>query len=576
MPPSLSQDRLGLALRAALAAGILVLLLSGLGRIPLLDPDEGRYARTAQEMLQSGDLVVPRLDGAPRLQKPALFYWLEAAAFTLLGDTETAARLPSALAALGTLLWLYIFARRRAGERAALTACAILATTPLFFALARTATTDMTLTFFVFGATASLYSGVVEPVRSRRDLWIGGICLGLGMLTKGPVVLLVPVLVVAAGAVARRRAPITVAGRMVGVAWIMVLVAVPWAVLLFQRVGWESALEIWRQEALERLGSGLDHPESPLYFLMTSPVTFFPWSAFVPWALAVGIRRARRGDAWWPSLLTWSAGPFLFWTVSRGKLDSYLLPLTPAVALMVACSLAPRSGVGQEPGPGLRWAAWLLAAMAGLALLPYPITRMTRSAPAALPSFALLAAASAAVVALLAWLGRERPDTGEAGPGPAGAGRTGGFPFAAPAGLAALFGAALLAGLLSIPLEVAETRSTRGLVAASGGIPPGETIYTHRVLVPSLGFYTRRVPVDVPARSLLIKLVESGGPATVVFEERRERVARELLALGFDVMARSGGLLLMRRVGPPGPEPAARVPGGPEGRADARDQRAEL
>src|SRR6266850_4152075 len=223
--------------RVPIVAALLAILFGGLGRLPLIDPDEGRYARTAQEMTERGDLVVPYFEGTPRLKKPVLFYWLEIGAFALIGRTETAARLPSALAAAGTLLWLYLFARPRLGESAALLACALLATTPLFFAMARTTTTDMTLTFFVFGATASLYAGLVEPLRPIRHLIVGGLCLGLGLLTKGPVVLLFPALGVTAALIARRRAPITVAGRVTAVAWIAVLVVVPWLALLFHRVG---------------------------------------------------------------------------------------------------------------------------------------------------------------------------------------------------------------------------------------------------------------------------------------------------------------------------------------------------
>jgi 4-amino-4-deoxy-L-arabinose transferase-like glycosyltransferase len=400
----------------------------------------------------------------------------------------------------------------------------------------------------------------------------------------------------------------------------MVAVALPWAALLFHRVGWETALEIWRREAIERLTSGLDHPEGPLYFLMTAPVTFFPWSAFVPWALVSGLRRSRRGDAWWPALLAWTIGPFLFWTLSRGKLDSYLLPLAPAVALMVASSLArreaPRVATAPDAGravappdgspnavsdpgaapelpasgdgghgavaPGLRWAIWLLVATAALSLLPFPITRMTRSAPAALPLVALLASIAALTLAGSARALRRRAhglpgrSTNQHGSASIGSARSvrSDEPAAGsgsesrreapimaavdsptdistiPAvALASVSGALLLAGVLLLPLRWAEARSTRALVAGAGSIPPSETIYTHRILAPSLGFYTGRVPVSVPARYLLMNLMDGGGPATVVFEERRDRVARELVEAGFRSISRSGGLVLMRRGG---------------------------
>lgn len=515
--------------RWLLAAGCALLLFTGLARLPLLDPDEGRYARTAQEMIQRDDFIVPHLDGQPRLQKPVLFYWLEIASFGALGFTESAARLPSALAGAGTLLWVYAFARTRAGERTALLACAILATTPLFLALANAATTDMTLTFFVFGATASLHAGIVEPVRRPGHLWIGGLCLGLGLLTKGPVALLIPLITVGTCALARRRAPITVAGRAVLVTWIFVAVALPWAALVIQRVGWEPTLEIWRREALERITSGADHPESVAYLLLTAPVTFFPWSAFVPFALATALRRWRRGGAWEPLLVAWCVGPFAFWMVSRGKLDSYLLPIAPAVALLVASALGPDPERGALRG--LRWAAWLLASIGLLALMPFPLTRMVQSAPAALPALALLAGAAALATALIAFFRLER---------------------AGPPALACVLAVALFSASRLLPVTWAEERSTRALVREAGDLPGGEPVYLHRLLAPSLGFYTGRIPVRVPARSELMRIVARGGPAWVVLEERRGRAVRELLQRGFRVASRSGEKILMVRQGAPG------------------------
>ena len=146
----------------ALIVFLLVLLFAGLGRFPLLDPDEGRYARASQEMMERDDFIVPYFNGEPRLKKPVLLYWLEIGAFLLLGFTETAARLPSALAALGTLIWLFFFARKRAGPQIAFMAVLVLGTTPLFFALARTNTIDMVM------KNGRLYRGQ-DGVRADRS-----------------------------------------------------------------------------------------------------------------------------------------------------------------------------------------------------------------------------------------------------------------------------------------------------------------------------------------------------------------------------------------------------------------------
>jgi len=512
---------------ALVGAALLALLFAGLGRLPLIDPDEGRYARTAQEMIQRDDLVVPWLDGQPRLKKPVFFYWCEIASFRLLGESETAARLPSAAAAAGTLLWLFSFTRSRLGESTALAACTVLATTPLFFGMARTTTTDMTLTFFVFGAAASLYSGIVEPVRSIRNLIIGGVCLGLGLLTKGPVALLFPGLAIGAAVLARRRAPITVAGRVTAAAWIMIAVVVPWLALLFHRMGFEETLEIWRRETLERISGGLDHPESPVYYLMTSPATFFPWSAFVPFALVSSFRRLRRGDGMLPFLLAWTIGSFVFFSIGRGKLDSYLLPLTPAVAILLATTLS-----GELIEPAVLWGGRVMLALGVALLIPVKLGHSLHESAGALGALSLTAAAFGLVIAGLAYaaaLTHARLRV-----------------FVQPA-LASLTGAALLAAVLFLPAGLAEARSTRALVRDAGLAASDETVFAHRIHHPSLGFYLRRAATFIPSRNLLLKAVADGKPAAVLVEERRRDVVLPLLTSGFRVAARSDDRIVLRR-----------------------------
>src|SRR5262245_44895519 len=98
MPPARAPRSWPWVLAAALA------LLPALGRMPLTDPDEARYAETSREMLRGGDLVVPRFDGAPRLSKPPLIYWAQSGAFSTLGESESSARIPSLLSAIATLI----------------------------------------------------------------------------------------------------------------------------------------------------------------------------------------------------------------------------------------------------------------------------------------------------------------------------------------------------------------------------------------------------------------------------------------------------------------------------------------
>jgi 4-amino-4-deoxy-L-arabinose transferase-like glycosyltransferase len=511
-------------IQGAIVLFLLVLLFAGLGRFPLLDPDEGRYARTSQEMMERDDYIVPYFNGEPRLKKPVLIYWLEIGAFLLLGFTETAARLPSALAALGTLIWLFFFARKRAGPQVALMATLILGTIPLFFALARTNTIDMVLTFLVFGATVSLYAGVVEPAGSRWHLVIAGLCLGLGLLAKGPVALLVPTMAIPVAALARKREPITIAGKLVGSAWIMVAVALPWAVLLFQRVGMEEVLAIWRREALERFSGGLDHPESFFYLFLTAPITFFPWSALAPFAIYQTWKHRKPGDGLSALLLAWTAGGFLFFSLGRGKLDSYLLPLAPAAALLISIRLADLS----RSQLLIRWGGWNFGFMAMGFLLPFPVSRLVDGTPTLMPILALSLSAVCLITCLLAYLKKER---------------------VVPLFLGVMMGTALLGAALLTPLDWAGNRNTRELVAeAKLGSSPGH-LYVLRIRPPSLSFYTRRVPIYVPARYMLIRMVNGDEPASVVLEKKRREVIRQLHERGFRIAAEEGPFIAMRREG---------------------------
>ena len=153
----------------------------------LFEPDEGRYAEIPREMLQRGEWVVPLLQGEPYLDKPPLFYWLVMLSYQMLGVADWTARLVPALAVHGCILLVYLFGRRSVGERAALWGALTLMLAPAFIGLGRLLLLDGVLAFFV---TLSLLSAR-EAVRGpdmRRNWWLlAALACGLGVLTKGPV-----------------------------------------------------------------------------------------------------------------------------------------------------------------------------------------------------------------------------------------------------------------------------------------------------------------------------------------------------------------------------------------------------
>ena len=160
----------------------------------------------AREMAEAGRWLVPTYNGLPYLDKPALYFRLVALSLTFLGDTEFAARLPSALFALALLVLVHRFSRREYGARAAALAVVVVAAMPLFQALARIVILDMALAFFVSGAIFAGYRAEQVDGRARQNWYVWSAALAaFATLTKGPVGFILPAIVLLAFAAVERR-----------------------------------------------------------------------------------------------------------------------------------------------------------------------------------------------------------------------------------------------------------------------------------------------------------------------------------------------------------------------------------
>lgn len=182
-----------LSLRKTLMWGFVVVVLFGwLGTRGLNEPDEGRYAEIGREMAASGDWLMPRLNGFEHLQKPPLLYWATALSLRLFGVNEWAARLPSALAALGTLYLTYRIATTLFAPAVGTAALLILLSTAEFVLLSRTLTPDMMLTFWITLSIACLVESLARS-GGRPGRMGFFVAMGLGFLCKGPLALVVPI-----------------------------------------------------------------------------------------------------------------------------------------------------------------------------------------------------------------------------------------------------------------------------------------------------------------------------------------------------------------------------------------------
>jgi 4-amino-4-deoxy-L-arabinose transferase-like glycosyltransferase len=388
-----------------------------LGSYPLLEPDEGRNVEVAREMARSGDYVLPHLDGLPYLDKPATYF--AAVAFTLqtLGDSEGAARLPSLLFTLGTVALVWRLGRRLGPPGTGEFAGLALATMPLALAFSRTVIFDSALAFLETLALAAAWWGFAEERQRRTWFALAWAALGLGAITKGPVAVVVPLLVVTAfgfGAGVRLRPFFSLRAW----PWFFVT-SLPWFVAVSLRRP-DFPAYAFVHESLQRVATRSAGRTGPFwYFVPVLLAGSFPWigPALAAAVRAWRLRALRREAAGRPAVLVacWALVPLLFFSLSQSKLPGYYLPALPAVALgagMLFAEALRDERARREAIVGTSVVAALLGAMAvALVLFSGPIFRPVPLSPLvrnALPGVIFGLGASLLAGSVLAFLGARR------------------------------------------------------------------------------------------------------------------------------------------------------------------------
>ena len=297
-----------------------MLYFFGLTRTGLLGPDEPRYAAIGRAMAQTGDWITPRLWGQPWFEKSTLLYWMTAAGFKLGLGQDLAPRLPVALASVAFLVYFFLVLRREFGDQAALYATGVLATSAGWLAYSHVAVPDLPL-------SASFAAAMLSIMRGRGSIAAGAL-LGIAILAKGlvPVVLFVPALWFLRRQV--RDVFLMLAAALV--------VAAPWYILVTLRNGAPFLEDFFWKQQFTRFVSGELLHDRPFWFY--PPVLLaglFPWSPLVLLLFSKRLYQDRRAQF----LLAWFAFGFVFFSLSRGKLPGYLLPLLPPVAALLGIAL---------------------------------------------------------------------------------------------------------------------------------------------------------------------------------------------------------------------------------------------
>jgi 4-amino-4-deoxy-L-arabinose transferase-like glycosyltransferase len=316
-----------------------------LGANSIWDANEAFYVETPRQMIQSGDYLNPTFNGQPRDNKPVLSYWIVAGFYQAFGESVAVQRAAIACGALGTILATFVIGRVLGGPLTGVLAAVIIASAPRVVFFSRRIFIDVYITCFMAAALACFVLAMRGPHR-RRYLAMMYVAIGLGILTKGPIALVLPGLVLLVWLTTERRLH-DIRHLMIGWgALIVFAVAAPWWIALYLDRGWQPIYDFFITENFGRYHNAVT-TERPVWFFL--PVLFA--DILVPWAplLLVPVltywRRTLRdatddtesgADATRRLLWWWIVVIVAFFSLSSSKEDLYIYPVMPAGAALIA------------------------------------------------------------------------------------------------------------------------------------------------------------------------------------------------------------------------------------------------
>lgn len=324
-----------------------------LGLRPLYKADESRYAEIPREMVASGDWITPRLNGFKYFEKPPLQYWTTAAFFEVLGERDWVARLWTALTGFAGLALVFFFGNRLFSREAGVLGAVVLAGCPLYVLLGQVNTLDMGLTFFLSVAVFAFASG---------NMLLFWAACALAVLSKGLIGIVLPLTTVFLYLLIRRDWGLIRKIRPVSGAALFLVIAAPWFIAV-SLANDEFARFFFIQEHFERFTTRLHGRYQPAwYFVPVLAVGLAPWLVPFFFSLKDVLKRGAAGEFDAKLFLgLWTLVVFVFFSASSSKLPSYILPLFPALAMLIGASMS-----AAAPRRVLLWQA-ALAVVAGAA-----------------------------------------------------------------------------------------------------------------------------------------------------------------------------------------------------------------
>ncbi|MEE9258938.1 MAG: glycosyltransferase family 39 protein [Nitrospinaceae bacterium] len=329
-----------------------------LDAVPPYHADENFYVESTKNMLESGDYITPIYHQKKRFAKPVLFYWMVAASYKMFGVNLFSARLVSAVFGALCIPLLYLLARRMFNRQIALMSSFILPGFYLHFQIARWAITDMALNFFVLMSIFFFVRGTQEEPVRRRDFYLFYLSMALGFMIKGPPAVLIPALAAGLFLLITRDRTMFSQLRLFSGTLIFLAVTLPWFLIMWSLHGDAFKNHILGPELKDRIVHGM--PFS-FYFLGVLFRYYLPWALFIVSAAAIHLglaswspEKSEETKTLWEKIKSgllklleqeqrpvlfcflWIFGPLLLFTLFRIEHSRYMLPCSPAIAMILA------------------------------------------------------------------------------------------------------------------------------------------------------------------------------------------------------------------------------------------------
>ena len=352
--------------------GIFVLVyILPLGIRPIIIPDESRYAEIPREMIASGDWIVPRLNGLRYFEKPVMGYWLNALSIKLFGENAFAVRFPSAAATGLSAFMIFLLIRRFSGEITAATLAALIFLTSfIVYGIGTFNVLDSMLAMFVTASMTSFFFAHNAETFKKKNVFLllFGVFCGLAFLTKGFLAFAIPVVAIVPFMIWEGRFK-----ELFIISWLpiiaAVLVVIPWAVMVHFKASDFWHFFVWNEHIKRFVSSGAQHHGSFWYYIYLFPAAALPWTLLFPAAI-LGVKKTEIKASITRYAICWFFFPFLFFSVSKGKILTYILPCFPPFAMLISTGLKKYFETGGKKLFSVAvWSLALLAVIIAVALL---------------------------------------------------------------------------------------------------------------------------------------------------------------------------------------------------------------